>query len=108
MEIADYQQWIRTWDEARGFDKTDPGLTLVHALEELGEVAREVLFLQGYKKDAMPEAHRQALARELADTIVFLFKLAYQFDIDIQAALLELQDRADARFPEETSSITNH
>ena len=101
MEIADYQQWLRAWDEARKFDKADPGLTLVHAMEELGEVAREVLFLKGYKKDAMPEAHRQALARELADTIVFLFKLAYQFDIAIQEAMLALQDRVDRRFSED-------
>ena len=101
MEIADYQQWLRAWDEARKFDKADPGLTLVHAMEELGEVAREVLFLKGYKKDAMPEEHRQALARELADTIVFLFKLAYQFDIDIQEAMLALQDRVDRRFSED-------
>ncbi len=101
MNIADYQQWLKEWDEARDFDKADPGLTLVHAMEELGEVAREVLFLKGYKQDAMPEAHRAALARELADTIVFLFKLAYQFDIDIQEALLELQDRVDARFSED-------
>jgi NTP pyrophosphatase (non-canonical NTP hydrolase) len=98
MQISEYQAWIQAWDEARGFHQTDPALTLVHALEELGEVAREVLFLKGYKRDAMPEEHRQALARELADTIVFLFKLAYQFDIDIEEALVQLQDRVDARF----------
>ena len=99
MNISDYQQWIKTWDAARGFDKADPALTVVHALEELGEVAREVLFLKGYKTDAMPEEHRQALAMELADTIVFLFKLAYQYDINIEAALVALQKRVDARFP---------
>jgi len=101
MKISEYQQWIKVWDEARGFDKADPGLTVVHALEELGEVAREVLFLKGYKNDALPETHRQELAKELADTIVFLFKLAYQYDIDIEDALLQLQDRVDRRFPED-------
>jgi NTP pyrophosphatase (non-canonical NTP hydrolase) len=100
MRISEYQQWLKAWDEAREFDKADPGLTVVHALEELGEVAREVLFLKGYKKDFVPEEHRQALANELADTIVFLFKLAYQYDIDIEDALLRLQDRVDKRFPE--------
>ena len=99
MRISEYQQWLKAWDEARGFDKADPGLTVVHAVEELGEVAREVLFLKGYKKDALPEEHRQALAQELADTIVFLFKLAYQYDIDIEDALLALQERVDVRFP---------
>jgi len=102
MKISEYQQWLKAWDEAREFDKADPGLTVVHALEELGEVAREVLFLKGYKKDFVPEEHRQALANELADTIVFLFKLAYQYDIDIEDALLRLQDRVDKRFPEES------
>ncbi len=101
MEIAAYQRWIKEWDEVRGFDKADPGLTVVHALEELGEVAREVLFLKGYKQDALPEDHYQALATELADTIVFLFKLAYQYDIDIEDALMRLQDRVDKRFPED-------
>jgi len=101
MQISAYQQWIKEWDQARGFDKADPGLTVVHALEELGEVAREVLFLKGYKQDALPEEHHQALADELADAIVFLFKLAYQYDIDIEAALLRLQDRVGRRFPAE-------
>ena len=99
MQIAEYQQWIKEWDQARGFDKVDPSLTIVHALEELGEVAREVLFLKGYKKDDLPQKHHQALADELADTIVFLFKLAYQCDVDIEKALLRLQKRVDQRFP---------
>ncbi len=99
MQISEYQQWIKEWDQARGFDQADPGLTVVHALEELGEVAREVLFIKGYKQDALPAEHHQALANELADTIVFLFKLAYQYDIDIEDALLGLQKRVDARFP---------
>jgi NTP pyrophosphatase (non-canonical NTP hydrolase) len=98
MNISEYQQWLKEWDEAREFDKADPGLTLVHALEELGEVAREVLFLKGYKKDTVPEEHRQALANELADTIVFLFKLAYQYDINIEDAMMQLQERVDRRF----------
>ncbi len=101
MNISDYQRWLKEWDAAREFDKADPGLTVVHALEELGEVAREVLFLKGYKTDAVPEEHRQALANELADTIVFLFKLAYQYDIDIEDAMIRLQDRVDRRFPED-------
>ena len=101
MKISEYQQWLKAWDEARGFDKADPGLTVVHALEELGEVAREVLFLKGYKNDALPEEHRLALSNELADTIVFLFKLAYQYHIDIEDALLRLQERVDLRFPED-------
>jgi len=105
MKISDYQQWLKAWDQARDFDKADPGLTLVHALEELGEVAREVLFLKGYKKDALPEEHQQALANELADTIIFLFKLAYQYDIDIEDALLRLQKRVDKRCPEDEPGL---
>jgi len=108
MKISEYQQWLKEWDQARGFDKADPGLTLVHALEEIGEVAREVLFLKGYKQDGLPEQHRQALAEELSDTIVFLFKLAYQYDIDIEDALLQLQKRVDKRFTPENPGWQPH
>jgi NTP pyrophosphatase (non-canonical NTP hydrolase) len=108
MHISEYQRWLKEWDEAREFDKADPGLTVVHAMEELGEVAREVLFLKGYKNDSLPEQHRDALANELADTIIFLFKLAYQYDIDIEEALLHLQQRVDKRFSVENPGWHPH
>ena len=42
MQIHEYQHWLEAWDKARGWDRVPPSHTLIHALEELGEVARLV------------------------------------------------------------------
>jgi NTP pyrophosphatase (non-canonical NTP hydrolase) len=98
MEIREYQRWLEAWDRARGWDKVDPAHTLVHALEELGEVARLVLQYEGYKQAASPDQLRADLAEELSDVFVFLFKLAYQTGIDVEDALKAGQDKAEQRY----------
>ena len=60
--------------------------TLVHALEELGEVARLVLQWEGYKQAENTEKLHVELEEELSDVFVFLFKLAYQTGVDVEAA----------------------
>ena len=98
MRISDYQTWLHQYDSDRNFDRVHPSQTLVHALEELGEIAREVLYLEGYREPDDLDARRAMLAAELADCMTFLFKLAYQFDIDMEEALKANQSKADARF----------
>lgn len=97
MHISEYQRWLEEWDKARGWDRVSPSHTLVHALEEMGEVARLVLQWEGYK-EGDPEQTRRELAEELSDLFVFLFKLAYQCGIDVEEALQAGQCKADARF----------
>jgi NTP pyrophosphatase (non-canonical NTP hydrolase) len=99
MHIAEYQRWLEAYDRARGFDRVEPAQTLVHALEEMGEIAREVLYLEGYREPDDLDDRRALLASELADCMTFLFKLAYQFGIDMEAALQANQIKADNRFP---------
>ncbi|MCD6289342.1 MAG: hypothetical protein J7M34_02480 [Anaerolineae bacterium] len=98
MHISEYQKWLEEWDRARGWDRVLPSHTLVHALEEMGEVARLVLELEGYKPAEDEESVRAALAEELSDVFVFLFKLAYQYDIDVESALRAGQIKADRRY----------
>lgn len=98
MQIREYQQWLEAWDRARGWDRVSPAHTLIHALEELGEVARLVLHLEGYKGGEDPEAIKEELATELSDLLVFLFKLAYQCGIDVEEALKAGQVKADQRW----------
>ncbi len=101
MKISDYQQWLYQSDHDRGFDRVQPSQTLVHALEEMGEIAREVLYLEGYRDPDDMDKRRAMLAGELADATTFLFKLAYQFDIDMEAALKANQSKVTERFPVE-------
>ncbi|HUW08750.1 MAG TPA: hypothetical protein VM537_03430 [Anaerolineae bacterium] len=98
MQISEYQRWLEEWDRARGWHRVSPSHTLIHALEEMGEVARIVLQLEGYKGAESMAATRAELAAELSDVFVFLFKLAYQCDIDVEEALKAGQIKADERW----------
>jgi NTP pyrophosphatase (non-canonical NTP hydrolase) len=98
MQIHEYQQWLEAWDKARGWDRVSVSHTLVHALEELGEVARLVLQWEGYKDAENPEKLHTELEEEISDVFVFLFKLAYQTGVDVEAALARGQAKADGRY----------
>jgi len=98
MHISEYQRWLEEWDRVRGWDRVSPSHTLIHAMEEMGEVARLVLHLEGYKGGESPEEVQEELATELSDLFVFLFKLAYQCGIDVEEALKAGQVKADERW----------
>lgn len=104
MEIRDYQAWLQAWDAARGWEQTAPAHTLLHALEELGEVARVMLRREGYKPSATPDQWQTELREELSDVFVFLFKLAYQCDIDVEDALRAGMVKAETRHPVATGA----
>jgi NTP pyrophosphatase (non-canonical NTP hydrolase) len=98
MDIQAYQQWLETWDKARGWDRVSASHTLVHALEELGEVGRLVLQWEGYKDAESASRLHQELEEEPSDVFVFLFKLAYQLGVDVEAALARGQAKAEGRY----------
>ncbi|MDY7039706.1 MAG: MazG nucleotide pyrophosphohydrolase domain-containing protein [Chloroflexota bacterium] len=103
MHIAEYQTWLEEYDRARGWDRVLPSQTCVHAMEELGEVARLVLYLDGYhapddRQPDDPQLLRARLAEELADCMTFLFKLAYQYGVDMETALEGNQHKATGRY----------
>ena len=50
MHIREYQEWLQAWDKARDWDRVLPSHTLLHALEELGEVSKLVQKLEGYRE----------------------------------------------------------
>jgi NTP pyrophosphatase (non-canonical NTP hydrolase) len=74
--------------------------TLLHAYEEMGEVARLALQWEGYKAAPDTEAWTAGMAEELSDVMVFLFKLAYQCGVDMEEALLAGQAKAEDRYPD--------
>ena len=102
MQIREYQQWLEAWDRARGWEKVLPSHTLLHALEELGEVSKLVQMIEGYRapQPADLDQLRADLALELSDLQVMIFKIAYLCGIDMEEAMLLGQHKADARFPD--------
>lgn len=101
MHIREYQQWLEAWDRARTWDEVTLGHTLLHALEELGEVSKLVQMIEGYRAPNPPDLDevRSELALELSDLQVMLFKIAYLCGIDMEEAMMRGQRKADARFP---------
>ncbi len=101
MHIRDYQTWLKQWDEARGWDRVLVSHTLLHAIEEMGEVSKLVQMIEGYRSPSPPdlESVRSLLALELSDLQVMLFKIAYLCGIDMEEAMQRGMAKADARFP---------
>lgn len=102
MHIHEYQQWLETWDRARTWDQVLVSHTLLHAVEELGEVSKLVQVIEGYRAAGKltPDQVREELALELSDLQVMLFKIAYLCGIDMEEAMQRGQQKADARFPD--------
>jgi len=98
LEIREYQAWLQAYDEARGWDKVAPAHTFVHLIEEIGEIAREVECLEGYREADDLDSVRAHLAEELADATTFLYKLAYQYGVDLEEALQGNMVKAERRF----------
>ncbi len=102
MHIHEYQAWLEAWDKSRTWEQVTLSHTLLHALEELGEVSKLVQMVEGYRppQPADPAALRAELALELSDLQVMLFKVAYLCGIDMEDAMQRGQRKADARFPD--------
>jgi NTP pyrophosphatase (non-canonical NTP hydrolase) len=101
MHIREYQEWVEAWDRARTWDRVLPSHTLLHALEEIGEVSKLVQMVEGYRdpKGMSIEEIRSDLALELSDLQVMIFKIAYLCGIDMEEAMHRGQLKADQRFP---------
>ena len=98
MQIREYQAWLQAYDEARGRDKISPAHSFLHLVEEIGEIAREVEYLEGYRETKGVDDARSRLAEELADAVTFLYKLAYQCGVDLEQALQANMAKAEARY----------
>lgn len=105
MHIREYQQWVSQWDRARTWDRVLPSHTMLHAIEELGEISKLVQMIEGYRPMEPPDldAVRAELALELSDLQVMLFKIANACGVDMEAAMKQGQAKADARFPDPAS-----
>jgi NTP pyrophosphatase (non-canonical NTP hydrolase) len=98
MHIREYQTWLEGYDKDRGWHRIAPSHSFLHLCEEVGEIAREVAYFEGYREPDGADAIRSRLAGELADAATFLFKLAYQCGVDLEDALRANVSKAENRF----------
>ncbi len=99
LTFREYQRWFEEYDRARGWDRIMPAHSLAHLVEEVGEIARLVLKLEGYRDLAVEETTRvvDELAMEINDAIVFLTQLAIAFGIDLEQTMRRGQVKAEMR-----------
>ena len=109
MHIREYQNWLTAWDKARTWEQVTLSHTMLHAIEEMGEVSKLVQMFEGYRAPSSDdlEALRAELALELSDLQVMIFKIAYLCGIDMEDAMLRGQQKADARFPDLAASAVD-
>ena len=101
MEFSEYQRRLDGLERECGWERVLPSHTFVHMAEEMGEVARLLECMEGYREtDRSPEALRADLAGELADLAGLIVKLANQHDIDMDAAMQAHLKKFVARTPD--------
>ena len=99
MDMAAYQSWFAEYDRARGLDLVEPSQVVVHLMEEIGEIAREVLYLEGYRDPSRREDAVDRLSEELGDALVFLTKIAGHYGINLDTVVQNVVAKAETRWP---------
>jgi NTP pyrophosphatase (non-canonical NTP hydrolase) len=99
MEFREYQRQLDALERERGWERVLPSHTYLHMGEEMGEIARILECLEGYRTTDQSRAQLQeALSGELADLMAFLFKLANQHEIDMGSAMQAQLSKFAARY----------
>ncbi len=95
--VRELQAYVKKFVDERNW-QTPASDILIHMVEELGEVARNVLKMKNYggqhtsdSKNNMPE--------ELADVFYLLLKLANESNVDLADAFVQKMEKNSKRFP---------
>lgn len=78
--FKELQRQVSAYDDRMGWKDKSSHIVL-HLQEELGEIAREIMRDEGYKKERMD---LEGLGQEITDMLYLTLKLAnqYKFDVD--------------------------
>lgn len=94
MKFSEYQHALAALEQERGWERVLPSHTFLHMGEELGEIGRVLQCLEGYRTTDLSHGELcQELAGELADLAAFVFKLASQHGIDMDATMRAQLDK---------------
>ena len=77
--FKELQKQVQAYDDKMGWHDKSSHIIL-HMQEELGELAREVMRDEGYKKERMD---REGFGQEITDILYLTLKLANQYKINV-------------------------
>jgi len=75
------QEEVASYDEKYGWTNDAESHITLHMAEELGEISRNILRLEGYKKE---QFQKKELAEEIIDLLYLTVKLANKAEIDLE------------------------
>ena len=102
MEIKEAQDLVDKFVKERNW-QTPPSDILVHMMEEMGEVARNVLKMKNYGGQHTADSDNN-MPEELADVFYLLLKLANESNVDLVDAFSKKMEKNSKRFPPVTKS----
>lgn len=96
------QVFVKNFVDERNWH-TSASDILIHMVEELGEVARNVLKMKNYGGRHTSESENN-MDEELADVFYLLLKLANEANVDLGSAFEAKMEKNSRRFPPVTNS----
>jgi NTP pyrophosphatase (non-canonical NTP hydrolase) len=95
LNLADIDRVLREINRERGWDLVPASTTMVHLLEELGELAELIPKIGEVTTKLEDEAYSSHLAGEMGDAVLLLLKLAHTFGVDIPSAVQDCTGSLD-------------
>ena len=87
LSIQQFQQLVREFAADRDWDQFHSPKNLAMALSvEVAEVIEHFQWLTEDQSRSLPEDKRKVIAEELADTFIYLVRLADKLDVDLLTA----------------------
>lgn len=80
VNLRKVQEEVAAYDRKYGWENDRESQIVLHMNEELGEISRCILKLEGYKKEPYT---KKELAEEIIDLLYLTIKLANKADIDL-------------------------
>ncbi len=90
MGFNELQQQVKEFDARFGWTCDKPENTLIHMMEELGEVSSHILHAVGYRKSP---PSKDTVADEIADLLYLTLKLSNLLGVDLDEAWGRVEKR---------------
>lgn len=100
--LRELQVYVKNFVDERNW-QTPASDILIHMVEELGEVARNVLKMKNYGGQHTADSDHN-MHEELADVFYLLLKLANESKVDLVDAFSKKMEKNSKRFPPATKS----
>ncbi len=100
MHLSKIQLHKKHFDDERGWTGFSASQVYVHLIEEIGEIGRHILYVEGYKKGGLGHSEApKGVDREFAQSLSLLIQLANMQGVELEKAYLREVRTMERRFP---------